>query len=140
MSAQIIEFPMNRIRPAQQEMRRTVSVSGKSFEQSETGPNRRSMRIARSVVGWLLIFVVSYFFLAGQGKQVSSAEAMSTSSTSSNLTYTYVTVGFGESLWTLAEKYAPGTDPRDFIDEIVALNNLSDSAIEAGTRLALPKN
>jgi hypothetical protein len=43
-------------------------------------------------------------------------------------------------LWGIAELYAPERDPRDFIEDIMALNNLSDSVVDAGMRLALPIN
>jgi hypothetical protein len=46
----------------------------------------------------------------------------------------------GDSLWSIAEQYAPDRDPRDFIAEIVALNNMSDSVVDAGMRIALPNN
>jgi hypothetical protein len=46
----------------------------------------------------------------------------------------------GDSLWSIAEQYAPNRDPRDFIAEIVALNNMTDSVVDAGMRIALPVN
>jgi hypothetical protein len=46
----------------------------------------------------------------------------------------------GDSLWSVAEEYAPNRDPRDFIAEVVALNNMTDSVVDAGMRIALPIN
>jgi hypothetical protein len=46
----------------------------------------------------------------------------------------------GKSLWSIAEIYAPNQDPQDFIAKVISLNNLSDSVVPAGMRLALPKN
>ena len=53
--------------------------------------------------------------------------------------YTYVTVGVGESLWHLAEKFAPELDPREAVEAIVGLNNLTEATIQPGQRIALPK-
>jgi hypothetical protein len=46
----------------------------------------------------------------------------------------------GQSLWTIAELYGANQDPQDFIAKVIALNNLSDSVVPAGMRLALPQN
>jgi hypothetical protein len=49
-----------------------------------------------------------------------------------------VTVAPGETLWGIAEREAPGTDPRDTVAEILELNHLQSSAVEAGSVLLLP--
>ncbi|NBQ93258.1 MAG: LysM peptidoglycan-binding domain-containing protein, partial [Micrococcales bacterium] len=54
--------------------------------------------------------------------------------------FAYVTVMSGQSLWDLAEEYAPNRDPRDFISDLMALNNLNSSSVDPGMQLALPKN
>jgi hypothetical protein len=46
----------------------------------------------------------------------------------------------GETLWTIANRYAPNQDPRDYIANLVALNNLNDSVLTPGMQLALPLN
>lgn len=50
----------------------------------------------------------------------------------------YVTVHGGESLWQLANSVAPGADPRDVVSDIVHLNQLSTTDIQAGQQLAIP--
>ena len=52
--------------------------------------------------------------------------------------FTYVTVSAGDSMWDLASKYGHGMDPRDWIAEAVALNNLQSTNLQAGQQLALP--
>ncbi|NQX12992.1 LysM peptidoglycan-binding domain-containing protein [Microbacteriaceae bacterium VKM Ac-2855] len=52
--------------------------------------------------------------------------------------FEYVTVHAGESLWSLAEEIAPSADPRDVIDSIVSLNQLTSAMLEPGQRLAVP--
>jgi hypothetical protein len=50
----------------------------------------------------------------------------------------YVTVQSGETLWQLAGEIAPSADPREVVSQIVHLNGLSSSDIQAGERLAIP--
>ena len=49
-----------------------------------------------------------------------------------------VTVRPGETLWSIALREAPGVDPRDTVEEILRLNHLESSAVEAGSVLLLP--
>lgn len=49
-----------------------------------------------------------------------------------------VTVQAGDTLWSLAARVAPHADPRDVVDEITALNDLSSASIEPGERLVVP--
>jgi len=53
-------------------------------------------------------------------------------------TFDTVTVMAGESLWSIAEEVAPTADPRDVVDEIIRLNQLSTSAVAAGQRISIP--
>lgn len=52
--------------------------------------------------------------------------------------YNYVTVHAGETLWGLAESHAKNQDPRDWIQSLVELNNLTTNELQPGQRLALP--
>jgi hypothetical protein len=86
-----------------------------------------------------LILVISVGLLLGVGKQIESAQATSTQSASTEaVQFDYITVMSGDNLWGIAQEYAPDRDPRDFIAEVVALNNMSDSVVDAGMRIALP--
>jgi hypothetical protein len=49
-----------------------------------------------------------------------------------------VTVGPGESLWSLAVELAPGQDPREVVAEIVQLNNLDTPLVHSGRQLFVP--
>ena len=50
----------------------------------------------------------------------------------------YVTVQSGDSLWTLADLYAPNSDPRDWIAEVMLLNALTTVDLSPGQQIALP--
>ena len=49
-----------------------------------------------------------------------------------------VTVGAGETLWGLASRHAPDRDPRDVVAEMVELNNLRSSVVQAGQSISIP--
>jgi hypothetical protein len=49
-----------------------------------------------------------------------------------------VTVRPGETLWQIAERAAPGADPRETVQRILDLNGLQTSQVQAGTALRLP--
>ena len=55
-----------------------------------------------------------------------------------DLPFQYVTVSSGETLWQLAGELAPTADPRQVIDQIVQLNQLTSSDVFAGQELAIP--
>lgn len=50
----------------------------------------------------------------------------------------FVTVQSGDSLWSLADVYAPSEDPRDWIAEVVLLNALETADLTPGQQIALP--
>jgi LysM repeat protein len=77
----------------------------------------------------------------GQASAVQPAEANNAALTNSSAkNFIYVTVMSGDSLWAIAERHASGRDPRDFIQDVVSLNNLSDTVVSAGMRLAIPRS
>jgi hypothetical protein len=55
-----------------------------------------------------------------------------------SVTFTYVTVAPGQSLWSIAESIAPQADPREVVADIVSLNQLASADVEAGESIALP--
>lgn len=50
----------------------------------------------------------------------------------------YVVVPAGASLWSVATELDPSADPRDIVAEIVRLNQLGGSGVEAGQPVAVP--
>ncbi|WP_461170521.1 LysM peptidoglycan-binding domain-containing protein [Arthrobacter sp. Z1-15] len=49
-----------------------------------------------------------------------------------------VSVTPGDSLWALAEEFAPERDPRDVVADIMELNNLPTERVPAGVQLFIP--
>jgi hypothetical protein len=140
MSAQIIEFPMNRVRPAQQVVRTPGQYRTRQAARPVANTPVGPVALAKATLGWAMIAFVTAGLLLGVGKSLQPAQASSTLSASKATTFEYVTIMGGDSLWSIAEQFAPDRDPRDFIAEIVALNNMSDSVVDAGMRIALPNN
>ncbi|CAB4951747.1 unannotated protein [freshwater metagenome] len=81
-----------------------------------------------AVIIGLIIAAVSFF--SNQSAQASNEVAKTS--------FTYVTVHNGETLWQIAERVAPNQDPRDTVEAIVTLNNLTQSTLQPGQRIALP--
>lgn len=44
----------------------------------------------------------------------------------------------GETLWVIAERLAPDTDPRETVARIVAMNDLPSSSVLVGQELQIP--
>jgi len=132
MSAQIIEFPMHRVRSASPVVRRPAPAVQPQV--------RLSVRIARKAVGWSVLIITAYLLFFGQASAIQPAEATGTTvSAASSKNYIYISVQSGDSLWSIAEKYSKGGDLRDFVQEIISLNNMQDSVVDAGMRLAIPR-
>lgn len=64
--------------------------------------------------------------------------AIASDSSEDPITFAYVTVQPGDSMWSLAEKFAAGQDPRDWILEVSALNGLTSVGLFAGQQIAIP--
>lgn len=136
MTAQIIDFPMDRVRkPATQRAMRS-----RQPYQVQTGV-RTSVKIARAVLFISLVSGILALLLLNSSAGLSPAQANSeTSKSATQGNFAYITVMSGETLWTIAQRYAPNQDPRDYIANVVALNNLNDSVLTPGMQLALPLN
>lgn len=52
--------------------------------------------------------------------------------------FPYVLVGSGDSLWGIAQDLDPAADARDVVAEIVRLNQLHSSELQAGEVIAVP--
>ena len=48
------------------------------------------------------------------------------------------TVQPGDSLWSVARRVAPQSDPREVVEQLRRLNDLSGSGLQAGQQLLLP--
>ena len=77
--------------------------------------------------------LAGFAFKAGAGDVVSGAGAVSGSSS-----YIVLTVGSGDSIWSIARSVADGRDVRSVVDAIVTANSLSDGNVVAGQKIRVP--
>jgi hypothetical protein len=49
-----------------------------------------------------------------------------------------LTVGSGDSIWSIARAVADGRDVRSVVDAIVTANSLSDGDVTAGQKIRVP--
>lgn len=83
-----------------------------------------------AVAGTLLVMVCAFLLATGPGGSAPASRSDAPRA---------ITVRPGDTLWGIAERYAPeGIDPRAYVD-LVAEHNDLDGALLAGMRLRLPK-
>ncbi|MEC5190593.1 MULTISPECIES: LysM peptidoglycan-binding domain-containing protein [unclassified Arthrobacter] len=128
---------ISRLSPADQEAPSGVPAStgrGAGTTQAPLKLTRRGRFVFIGVPLILLAALIlsfSGFFSAPAKAAESAAELSPTPSVT-------VTVQPGESLWAIARTVAPERDPRDVVSEIIELNNLEASQLEAGQALFIP--
>ena len=99
-------------------------------------PKLRLTRRGRFLLVGLPIVLLASAVLMLSGFFNSPAKA---SSEHGELTQTVsVSVAAGETIWQLASEFAPDRDPRDVVAEIVELNSLGSSVLQAGQQLDIP--
>lgn len=94
---------------------------------------RRRMEARRrraGLAGVLLVLVCAFLLATGPSGSAPASRSDSPRA---------VTVRAGDTLWGLAERYAPeGVDPRAYVDLLEETNGL-DGGLVAGMRIRLPK-
>jgi LysM repeat protein len=98
-----------------------------------TSTHRRPVRLTRRgrlvLAGVLLVLLAGVFVLASSPGQAAGPAGESP----------VAVVQPGDTLWSIAERYSPGTDRFETIDEIRRLNGIEDYTVHAGQRLVLPR-
>lgn len=69
---------------------------------------------------------------------MSSPQAQASDASAQADEFSYVVVQPGESLWSVATSLDASLDPRDLVGEIVQLNQLAGSDVQAGQPIAVP--
>lgn len=84
--------------------------------------------LATAAVAGVLAFVAA----------IAAPQAQASDSASDAQQFHYVVVQPGDSLWSVASQLDPSADPRDLVAEIVQLNQLDGSGVQAGQPVAVP--
>ncbi|MDI6022933.1 LysM peptidoglycan-binding domain-containing protein [Leucobacter sp. UT-8R-CII-1-4] len=92
---------------------------------------RRGRAVFGALATLLVIGALAIAAVFGGSQAVATAE-------SGNTDFGYVVVLPGESLWSVASALDPNVDPRDLVAEIVQLNKLDGSGVQAGQPIAVP--
>ncbi|MGZ0711172.1 LysM peptidoglycan-binding domain-containing protein (plasmid) [Coraliomargarita sp. W4R53] len=92
----------------------------------------RGRRVLAALAAFPLIVLISLAVISGGSAVASRDTGVAVDS------YQSVTVGSGDSLWSIAQSLAPSADPRDVVDAIVSLNALDTANVLVGQRLAVP--
>src|SRR6218665_465841 len=108
---------------------------------------RRGWLVLTALVAVPLVLWVFVLILGAGGPAVGSASLGSSSAVgavseadASGTSLRYTTIGYGDTLWGIAEHIAPKSDPREVIDKIMHLNGLDSVMVQPGQRIALPPN
>jgi len=121
----------------------TISIQSPAIRRASAGASTRAVRstklrltvrgrrVLAAVAAAPLVAGIAFSVLAG-GSALASGEQNAV------VSFETVTVLPGDTLWSIASEIAPGVDPRDVIDDIMSLNNLSSGAIQAGSEIAIP--
>ena len=119
--AQIYAFPAERARNSERARAARRRVAAR----------RASVARRRAALAATVVVIAVMMLFAGGPASVSSADSARTPRK--------VTVQAGQTLWSLAERYAPrGVDPRAYVDAVLALNDLSGPPM-AGAVIRLPR-
>jgi len=112
-------------------------------------PARRPAAAARGEVGQarltrrgrlVLSALAMVLLVLGAVLMSGGAPAAAGSSGGGSVAAERVTVRPGETLWAIAEREAPGVDPRETVARILDLNALDSAAVVAGSVLLLPSS
>jgi LysM repeat protein len=88
---------------------------------------------------FLTFFILSFVFGAVMHAYATNDTPLTTIPLGSNPLYETHTVDSGQTLWFIAKQYVPTTmDIRDYIDELIELNQLDTNVLFVGQRLLIP--
>ncbi|HWH28568.1 MAG TPA: LysM peptidoglycan-binding domain-containing protein [Mycobacteriales bacterium] len=107
---------------------------GSSWRTEAPAAARAGVRLTRRgrlvVVAVLVGLLLAAFSLGRVGAEGSTS--------TQRVTTSVITVAPGDTLWGVAQRLAPGQDPRPVVDQIRELNDLEQGGLRVGQQLVLP--
>jgi hypothetical protein len=131
---------------ARQQAARTIVARTAVARSPEAGsrPARTRVRLTRrgrivvaGLIAASMVLMAALAWLAGTAKADAAGGGVPSSAVYHSLRS--VVVLPGQSLWSIATRYEPGSDPRDVIQEIIDLNALGGTSVQPGQHLWLPR-
>ena len=98
---------------------------------------RRGRVVVAGLITASIVLVAALAWLAGTAKADAAGSGVPSSAVYHSLRSVIVLPG--QSLWSIATRYEPGSDPRNVIQEIIDLNALSGTSVQPGQHLWLPR-
>jgi len=110
---------------------RTASIRSAAMPAPRLRITARGRKVLAVVIALPAITVLGLLAMFSGGSAIATGSA-------NTADFDYLTVQAGQSLWGIAENIAPDADPRDVIAEIMSLNQLHESSVQPGQRIAIP--
>ena len=98
---------------------------------------RRGRMVIAGLITASMVLVAALAWLAGTARADAAGSGVPSSAVYHSLRS--VVVLPGQSLWSIATHYEPGSDPRNVIQQIIDLNALSGTSVQPGEHLWLPR-
>jgi len=125
-----------RPQPARAGMARSLEAGSRPVR-TRVRLTRRGRIVVAGLITASMVLVAALAWLAGTAKADAAGSGLPSSAVYHSLRS--VVVLPGQSLWSIATQYEPGSDPRNVIQEIVDLNALNGTSVQPGEHLWLPR-
>ncbi|MEX2416593.1 MAG: LysM peptidoglycan-binding domain-containing protein [Paenibacillaceae bacterium] len=113
-------------------------LDGSSFTQKKSMSHTQVRIPMLKLSIFLILFILSFVFGAVMHASATNDEPLSVNVESAPLYETHI-VDSGQSLWMIAKLYGPAhIDIREYVNEIILINQLKTNILFEGQRLLLP--
>lgn len=113
-----------------------MNATTTAIQDTVTGAKLRLTRRGRIVFGTLAVLVITT--LLAFAAMLGASDAQASLENADPASFEYVVAEPGDSLWSLANRVAPGADARDVIYDIMRLNQMEGSGLMVGQEIAIP--
>ncbi len=116
---------------------RTARTDAKEIPVTSSPAVHGAVRLTRR--GRLLLLAALVALLCAAFTLGRAGDSQASTDRSAPAVLASTTVHPGESLWAVAQRVAPGRDPRALVQQIREINDLSSATVQVGQLLLLPR-